>query len=70
MFILAILHAYFDAKENRTQRFFMLITLFVYGFLLEYMGVMSGNYHYASEPIMLFGVIPLSVYLFLGWNYL
>ena len=61
MFILAILHAYFDAKENRTQRFFMLITLFVYGFLLEYMGVMSGNYHYASEPIMLFGVIPLSV---------
>jgi uncharacterized membrane protein len=61
MFILALIHAFFDAKENRIQRFLMLITLFVYGFLLEYMGVMSGNYHYAPELIMLFKVIPLSV---------
>lgn len=61
MFILVIIHAFFDAKENRTQRFSMLLTLFIYGFLLEYMGVISGNYDYATEPIMILGVIPLSV---------
>ena len=61
MFGLAVIHAMFEAKNNRLQRFLMIITLFVYGFILEYMGVMSGNYDYASEPIMLFEVIPLSV---------
>ena len=61
MFGLAVIHALFEAKNNRLQRSLMLLTLFVYGFLLEYMGVMSGNYDYASEPIMLFEVIPLSV---------
>jgi len=61
MFGLAVIHAMVEAKNNRLQRSLMLLTLFVYGFLLEYMGVMSGNYDYASEPIMLFEVIPLSV---------
>lgn len=61
MFGLAVIHAMCEAKDNRLQRALMLITLFVYGFLLEYMGVMSGNYDYALEPIMLFEVIPLSV---------
>ena len=58
---LAIIHALFDARENRVQRFLMIITLFAFGFLLEYMGVISGNYVYASEVVMLLGVIPLSV---------
>ena len=58
---LAIIHALFDARENRVQRFLMLITLFAFGFLLEYNGVVSGNYVYGSEPVMLLGVIPLSV---------
>ncbi len=61
MFMLAVVHAFFDAKENRVQRFLMLITLFIFGFLLEYMGVSTGNYYYASEAIMIFGIIPLSV---------
>ena len=61
MFILAVMHAFFDAKENRVQRFLMLITLFIFGFLLEYMGVSTGNYYYTSEAIMIFGIIPLSV---------
>ena len=39
----------------------MLLTQFIYGFLLEYMGVISGNYDYATEPIMILGVIPISV---------
>ncbi len=58
---LAIIHALLDARENRVQRLLMLITLFVFGFLLEYNGVVSGNYIYASEPVMLLGIIPLSV---------
>ena len=58
---LAIIHALLDARENRVQRFLMIITLFAFGFLLEYMGVISGNYVYASEALMLLGVIPLSV---------
>jgi len=58
---LAIIHALFDARENRVQRLLMLITLFAFGFLLEYTGVISGHYVYASEAVMLLGVIPLSV---------
>jgi len=58
---LAIIHALLDARENRIQRSLMLITLFAFGFLLEYMGVMSGNYVYAAEAVMLLGHIPLSV---------
>jgi len=58
---LAIIHALLDARENRVQRFLMIITLFAFGFLLEYMGVLSGNYVYAEEAVMLLGHIPLSV---------
>ena len=61
MFALAVVHAFFDAKGNRVQRFLMLITLFIFGFLLEYMGVSAGNYYYATEAIMIFEIIPLSV---------
>ncbi len=61
MLILALIHALYDAKNNRIQRLLMLITLFIYGFLLEYLGVSAGNYTYASETIMLFEIIPLSV---------
>ncbi len=61
MLILALIHALYDAKNNRIQRLLMLITLFIYGFLLEYLGVRAGNYTYASETIMLFEIIPLSV---------
>lgn len=58
---LAIIHALFDARKDRVQRILMLITLFAFGFLLEYMGVIAGNYVYASEAVMLLEVIPLSV---------
>ncbi len=58
---LAIIHALFDARENRVQRILMLVTLFAFGFLLEYMGVISGHYVYAAEAVMLLGHIPLSV---------
>ncbi len=58
---LVIIHAIFDARENRVQRLLMLVTLFAFGFLLEFNGVVSGNYVYASEAIMILGVIPLSV---------
>jgi len=58
---LAVIHALLDARENRIQRSLMLITLFAFGFMLEYMGVMSGNYVYAEEAVMILGHIPLSV---------
>jgi len=58
---LAIIHALLDARENRVQRFLMLITLFAFGFLLEFMGVTSGLYVYAPEAVMILGIIPLSV---------
>ncbi len=58
---LAIIHALFDARENRVQRLLMVITLFAFGFLLEFMGVISGHYVYALEAVMLLGIIPLSV---------
>ncbi len=58
---LAIIHALLDARENRVQRLLMLITLFAFGFLLEFMGVVFENYVYASEPVMILGIIPLSV---------
>lgn len=58
---LAIIHAIEHTSENRLQRIFMLITLFVYGFLLEYLGVISGNYHYATDAVMIMGIIPLPV---------
>ena len=62
MCILAIIHA-IKASDNLLQRLVMLFSLFLYGFLLELMGVISGNYDYAEELIMLLGIIPLSVTL-------
>lgn len=41
----------------------MLLTLFLYGTWLEFMGVMTGNYYYAPEAIMILEVVPLSVTL-------
>ena len=41
----------------------MLITLFIFGFSLEYMGVTSGAYSYPLENEIAIGVIPLSVTL-------
>ena len=58
---LAIIHALFDARENRVQRLLMLITLFAFGFLLEFMGVTFGLYVYTPEAVMILGIIPLSV---------
>jgi len=39
----------------------MLATLFLYGVLLEFIGIISGHHHYAEEAIMIFEVVPLSV---------
>jgi len=61
LFILAFIHAYFDGKNNRVQRILMLITLFFYGILLEYIGIISGHHFYAVEPIMILEVVPLSI---------
>ncbi|MFX1358143.1 MAG: carotenoid biosynthesis protein [Promethearchaeota archaeon] len=61
LFILAFIHALFDGKHNLVQRVLMLATLFFYGILLEYIGIISGHHYYAVEPIMILGVVPLSI---------
>lgn len=58
---LAIIHAFFDGESNRLQRFLFLATLFLYGILLEYIGIISGQHYYAAEAIMLLEVVPLSI---------
>ena len=58
---LAIIHALLDGRGNRLQRFLMLATLFLYGILLEYIGIVSGHHYYATEVIMIFEVVPLSI---------
>jgi hypothetical protein len=63
LFILALIHALLDAHTDRLQRFLMLLTLFLFGTLLEYTGVTSGNYRYPLEKLINMGVIPLSVSL-------
>ena len=63
LFGLAILHAIFDGSTNRIQRLLMITTLFLYGILLEVIGITLGHHFYAKEPIMIFGVVPLSVSL-------
>jgi tryptophan-rich sensory protein len=63
LFILALIHALLDAHTDRLQRFLMLLTLFIFGTLLEYTGVTSGNYRYPLEKLINMGVIPLSVSL-------
>ena len=61
--ILTIIHAFKDAQKNRVQRLLMLLTLFFFGTFLEFFGVATGNYFYAKEYFMLFGIVPLSVTL-------
>lgn len=63
LFILALVHALLDAHSDRLQRLLMLLTLFIFGTLLEYTGVTSGNYRYPLEKLINMGVIPLSVSL-------
>lgn len=58
---LAITHAIIDGKENFLQRLLLLFALFLYGILLEYIGIISRHYYYTPEVIMIFGVIPLSI---------
>lgn len=60
---LALFHAYHDGLENRIQRLLMLVTLFVFGTLLEYIGVSSGTYRYPAEKIFNMGPVPASVSL-------
>jgi uncharacterized membrane protein len=63
LFLLALLHALLDGRANRTQRMLLLLSLFIYGTLLEASGVNSGLYHYPREPFVNMGVVPLSVSL-------
>jgi len=59
--LLAIIHAIFDGSTNRIQRLLLLSTLFLYGILLEAIGITTVHHYYATEPIMIFGIVPLSV---------
>lgn len=61
LFTLALIHALLDGKINRVQRVLMLLTLFFYGILLEYIGIVAGHHYYAVEPVMILGVVPLSI---------
>jgi hypothetical protein len=63
LFLLALFHALLDGRANRPQRMLLLLTLFVYGTLLEAGGVRSGLYHYPRERFINMGVVPLSVSL-------
>jgi len=58
---LAAVHALLDGSTNRIQRLLMLVTLFLYGIFLEIIGITSGHHYYAPEPIMIFGMVPLSI---------
>ena len=61
LFLLALIHTLYDGESNRLQRLLLLMTLFVYGIFLEYIGIISGHHFYATEPIMILGVVPLSI---------
>jgi uncharacterized membrane protein len=63
LFILAACHAWLDAGRNRFQRMLMLLTLFGFGTLIEFIGVSSGNYAYPREAGINMGVVPMSVSL-------
>lgn len=63
LFILAACHAWLAAGPNRGQRMLMLLTLFGFGTLIEYIGVTSGNYAYPREAGINLGVVPMSVSL-------
>jgi uncharacterized membrane protein len=59
----AIIHAMKTSKKNRWQSVLLLIMLFVYGASLEFLGIVTGNYVYAPEVVMIFGIFPLSITL-------
>ncbi len=63
VFALAVLHALLDGRANRIQRLLLLLSLLVYGALLEGQGVKSGHYFYPPEPFVNLGPVPLSVSL-------
>lgn len=63
LFMLAVVHAWLDARQNRSQRMLMLLTLFGFGTMVEFIGVTSGNYAYPLEPGINMGVVPMSVSL-------
>jgi hypothetical protein len=63
LFILAAWHAWLDARKNRPQRMLMLFSLFLFGTVIEWVGVTSGNYAYPREPFINIGVVPMSVSL-------
>ncbi len=58
---LAVIHVFFDIKENRLQRILMLITLFCYAVIFEYIGIETGNHVYARDVVMIFGQVALSI---------
>ncbi len=60
---LTIVHALKDAKKNRIQRILMIPTIFVFAVFLELMGVIQGLFSYATELIMIFEMVPLSIIL-------
>ena len=60
---LTLVHALKDAKKNRIQRILMIPTLFVFAVFLEVMGVIHGLFSYATELIMIFDRVPLSITL-------
>lgn len=63
LFILAVCHAWLDARQNRFQRMLMLVSLFGFGTMVEFIGVSSGNYAYPREAGINMGVVPMSVSL-------
>lgn len=60
---LAVTHAVLDAKKNKVQRLLLLLTLFIYGSLLEYIGVAEGYYVYSPDFVMILDGVPLPVSL-------
>ena len=60
---IALTHAILDAKKNRTQRLLLLLTLFIYGSLLEYIGVSKGYYSYNPDFVMILDGVPFPVSL-------
>ena len=60
---LSVVHALLDAKKNRIQRLLLIATIFVFAASLELIGVFTGIFTYATELIMIFDRVPLSITL-------
>ncbi len=58
---LTIVHAIMDAKKNRIQRILMLATIFMFTAFVELIGVITGIFSYATELIMIFERVPVSI---------